>query len=52
MFGTDLAGEYLLAHEGLGLSIAELRRLAANSFRASFQGRTFTTEPQRTQRKT
>jgi adenosine deaminase/aminodeoxyfutalosine deaminase len=39
MFGTDLAGEYLLAHEGLGLSIGELRRLAANSFRASFQGR-------------
>jgi adenosine deaminase/aminodeoxyfutalosine deaminase len=39
MFGTDLAGEYLLAHEGLGLSIGELRRLAANSFRASFEGR-------------
>jgi hypothetical protein len=29
----------LLAHERLGLSIGELRRLAANSFRASFQGR-------------
>ena len=35
-FGSDLANEYLLAHTEQGFSREELRRLAANSFRASF----------------
>lgn len=35
-FGSDLAGEYLLAHTEQGFTRAELRQLAANSVRASF----------------
>jgi len=36
MFRTSLAREYQLAQEAFGFTDAELRRLAANSFRASF----------------
>ena len=35
-FGSDLAGEYLLAHTEQGFTREELRRLAANSILASF----------------
>ena len=35
-FGSDLAGEFALAHAELGFSMDELRKLAANSIRASF----------------
>jgi adenosine deaminase/aminodeoxyfutalosine deaminase len=35
-FGSDVANEYLLAHTEHGFSREELRRLAANSIRASF----------------
>jgi adenosine deaminase/aminodeoxyfutalosine deaminase len=35
-FGSDLAGEYLLAHTEFGFTREELRQLARNSFRASF----------------
>ncbi|MGA3009598.1 MAG: adenosine deaminase [Terracidiphilus sp.] len=35
-FGSDLASEYLLAHTEQGFTRDELRRLARNSFRASF----------------
>jgi aminodeoxyfutalosine deaminase len=35
-FGSDLAGEYLLAHTVQGFTCQELGRLAANSIRASF----------------
>ena len=35
-FGSDLAHEYLLAHTQQAFTRGELRRLAANSFRASF----------------
>lgn len=35
-FGSDLAGEYLLAHRHQGFSREELRALARNSIRASF----------------
>lgn len=35
-FGSDLAGEYALAHTEQGFSRDELRELAANSIRASF----------------
>ncbi len=35
-FGSDLANEYLLAHAEQEFSREDLRRLAANSFRASF----------------
>ena len=35
-FGSDVENEYLLAHAEQGFSREELRRLAANSFRASF----------------
>lgn len=35
-FGSDLANEYLLAHTQQAFTCDELRRLAANSFRASF----------------
>ena len=35
-FGSDLAGEFLLAHTEQGFTRDELRQLAANSFRASF----------------
>jgi aminodeoxyfutalosine deaminase len=35
-FGSDLAHEYLLAHTDQGFTREQLRRLAANSFRASF----------------
>ncbi len=35
-FGSDLANEYLLAHAEQGFNRKELRRLAANSIRASF----------------
>lgn len=35
-FGSDVCGEYLLAHAQHGFTRAELRRLAANSFQASF----------------
>ncbi len=36
LFGTSLAREYQLAQDAFGFSDDELRRLAANSFRASF----------------
>jgi adenosine deaminase/aminodeoxyfutalosine deaminase len=36
MFGTSLAREYQLAQEAFGFTNEELRRLAANSFHASF----------------
>jgi len=35
-FGSDLAGEYLVAHREQGFTKEELRQLAANSIRASF----------------
>jgi len=35
-FGSDIAGEYLLAHSEQGFTRDELRELASNSFRASF----------------
>lgn len=35
-FGSDLLGEFLLAHTEQGFTRAELRQLAANSFQASF----------------
>jgi len=35
-FGSDLAGEYLLAHTEQGFTRRELRQLARNSIRASF----------------
>jgi adenosine deaminase/aminodeoxyfutalosine deaminase len=35
-FGSDLANEYLLAHTVQGFTREELRKLAANSIRASF----------------
>ncbi|MGA3263255.1 MAG: adenosine deaminase [Terracidiphilus sp.] len=35
-FGSDVANEYLLAHEVQGFPREELRQLAANSIRASF----------------
>ncbi len=35
-FGSDLAGEFLLAHTQQGFTRDELRQLAANSIRASF----------------
>ncbi len=35
-FGSDVAGEYLLAHTEQGFTRNELRELAKNSFRASF----------------
>jgi adenosine deaminase/aminodeoxyfutalosine deaminase len=35
-FGSDVAGEYLLAHKLQGFTREELRTLAANSIRASF----------------
>ncbi|MGD0731560.1 MAG: adenosine deaminase [Terracidiphilus sp.] len=35
-FGSDLAGEYLLAHTEQGFNREKLRQLAANSIRASF----------------
>ena len=35
-FGSDLSHEYMLAHVQQGFTRDELRRLAANSFRASF----------------
>ena len=35
-FGSDLVGEYLLAHSEQGFTREELRQLAANSIRASF----------------
>lgn len=36
MFETDLVREYALAHDALGFTRDELRRLAENSFRAAF----------------
>ena len=36
LFGSDLANEFLLAHTEQGFTREELRRLAANSIRASF----------------
>ena len=36
MFETDLVREYALAHDVLGFTRDELRRLAENSFRAAF----------------
>ena len=36
MFGSDLAGEYLLAHEHYGFTLEQMRELAANSIEASF----------------
>jgi adenosine deaminase/aminodeoxyfutalosine deaminase len=35
-FGSDLAGEFLLAHKEHNFTRDELRQLARNSFRASF----------------
>jgi adenosine deaminase/aminodeoxyfutalosine deaminase len=35
-FGSDLVGEFLLAHLEQGFTRGELRQLAANSIRASF----------------
>lgn len=35
-FGSDLEGEFLLAHAEQGFTVDELRRLASNSIRASF----------------
>lgn len=35
-FGSDVAGEFLLAHTEQGFTCEELRELAKNSFRASF----------------
>lgn len=35
-FGSDIANEYLLAHEEQGFNRDELRQLASNSIRASF----------------
>jgi len=35
-FDSDLANEYLLAHTEQGFTKDELRKLAANSIRASF----------------
>ncbi len=36
MFGSDLAGEYLLAHQHYGFTLEQMRELAANSIEASF----------------
>ena len=36
MFGSDLASEYLLAHEAFGFTLEQMRELAANSVEASF----------------
>lgn len=36
LFGSDLCGEYLLAHEGFHLTLEHLRELAGNSIEASF----------------
>lgn len=36
MFGSDLLGEYRLAHEQFELSLEQMRELAANSVEASF----------------
>lgn len=36
LFGSDLEGEYLLAHSGFGFTREHLRELAANSIEASF----------------
>ncbi|HWP83906.1 MAG TPA: adenosine deaminase [Terriglobia bacterium] len=36
LFGTNLNQEYLLAHQTFGFTLEELRRLAMNSFAASF----------------
>ena len=36
MFETDLVREYVVAHDALGFSRDELRRLTENSFRAAF----------------
>ncbi len=36
MFGSDLEGEYLLAHDEFGFTEEHLRELAANSIEASF----------------
>jgi len=36
MFGSDLHGEYLLAHEKFGFTLEQMRELAANSIEASF----------------
>ena len=36
MFGSDLLGEYLVAHERFGFTLEQMRELAANSIEASF----------------
>jgi adenosine deaminase/aminodeoxyfutalosine deaminase len=36
MFGSNLLGEYILAHERYGFTLEQLRELAANSVEASF----------------
>ena len=36
MFGSDLLGEYMLAHDRYGFSFEQMRELAANSVEASF----------------
>lgn len=36
MFGSDLAGEYEIAHEQFGFTLEQMRELAANSIEASF----------------
>jgi aminodeoxyfutalosine deaminase len=38
MFGSDLEGEYMLAHREFGFTAEHLRELAANSIEASFLG--------------
>ncbi|HEY5057120.1 MAG TPA: adenosine deaminase, partial [Acidobacteriaceae bacterium] len=36
MFGSDLLGEYILAHREYGFSLDQMRELAANAVEASF----------------
>ena len=36
MFGTDLLGEYWLAHQQFELTLEQLREIASNSIEASF----------------
>lgn len=38
MFGSDLLGEYLVAHEKFGFTLEQMRELAANAVEASFLG--------------
>jgi adenosine deaminase/aminodeoxyfutalosine deaminase len=36
MFGSNLLGEYVLAHERYGFTLEQMRELAANAVEASF----------------